>query len=159
MYMFMYFYEFDKKLYYKIKTPKRNVQSPLTASSAMELQLGVCMQVFADHTRRNKCKANASTIFMHRAMFDVCLSLYICTWQITVILWEETWISPVLAQWWEKRWCRFWDLWSISVGLALTAGFHLASLTRYHGYPSPNLLILFSVYNLCKKETNMDAAS
>ena len=32
------------------------------------------IRVFADHTRGNKQKQNAPTIFAHRAMFHVCLS-------------------------------------------------------------------------------------
>ena len=42
------------------------------ASLVMELQLGV--RIFADHTRGNKRKQNASTIFARRAAFHVCIS-------------------------------------------------------------------------------------
>ena len=39
MYTFMYFYEFIKKLCYKMKMPKREVQSSLTASWPSDLSL------------------------------------------------------------------------------------------------------------------------
>ena len=81
------------------------------------------LRIFADHTRRNKCKLNASTIFARRVAFHACLSScsdsstfapdnhgYFDRWKTV------TRIPSIGAPCGDKlEDGGFWDLWFISV--------------------------------------------
>ena len=84
--------------------------------------------VFADHTRKNKRKANAFTIFARRAALYVWLSLrplppkpqimqvtYTHMTNRDYFDYRNKLKTPNLSPIPGSRWCRFWDLWCITV--------------------------------------------
>ena len=76
--------------------------------------------VFADHTCKNTCKTNAFTIFARCAKFCACLSsrsdrgTYAPDEPRLFCLREKP-KDPKFGPMPGSRWCRFWDLWPISV--------------------------------------------
>ena len=76
------------------------------------------LRVFADHTRKNKCKTNASTFFACHAAFYACLSPCSdpsrCRWHMhltnqSYFDYGKTPKTPNLSLMLGSKWPRFWD--------------------------------------------------